>query len=101
MWHEHADLLAEEPSRADEANARGGKVAAQQREFLAVLRADGHRLHEFHPVLDAPLDGNGRGGTAEAEQLIDGLADAELLVLFLADALADGIAVVVAAACGR
>ena len=37
-------------------------------------------------------------GRPKPEELIDGLAHAELLGLFLADALADGIAVIVAAA---
>src|SRR5262249_2508762 len=78
-------LLAEEAARADQADAGGGQVAAQEAEIAAVLGLHLDRLDEVEAVLLAALDA-ADGVAVLLDQLADGAQDQLLLVLLLADA---------------
>ena len=95
---EDVDLVAEQPPRADEPDARRGQIPTEKSEFLAAFRADGDGLHEVHAVLAAALDRRVAARRIVAEELSDGSLNVLLLGLLPADAVADGGAVVVATA---
>src|SRR5579884_2969024 len=87
------DLLSEEPARAYQAEAGGRQIACQQRILVAVFGLDLDRLHEIDAVLFAPLDEV--AAAVATDKLADRFDDAVLLLLFVADAVADGDGVII------
>src|SRR5262249_4430845 len=93
-----AHLLAEQPTRADEADAGRRQVAAEQGQLAAVLGAGLDRLDEIDAALVAALDAGLLGGAVGADEAADGAAHGGLGGLLAAERLADRADVVVAAA---